>query len=102
MPANDSAKSDIRPRRCSPGRASSLIRWKNARRDFLLAVADLHAALIFGGEAPNSAEPASSSPTMRRRHASIQIYGAQKLEQTPCALVLSFLENHIDETDPEI
>jgi outer membrane protein TolC len=37
----------------------------DARRDFLLAVADLQAALTIGGEAPNSVEPASSLPSMR-------------------------------------
>ena len=37
----------------------------DARRDFLLAVADLQAALTIGGEAPNRVDPASSSPSMR-------------------------------------
>ena len=37
----------------------------DARRDFLLAVADLQAALTIGVEPPNSVEPASPSPSMR-------------------------------------
>lgn len=37
----------------------------DARRDFLLAVADLQAALTIGGEVPNSVEPGSSLPSMR-------------------------------------
>lgn len=37
----------------------------DARRDFLLAVADLQAALTIGGESTTSGEPTLSLPSMR-------------------------------------